>query len=102
MGSGAARIAVGGYEGTGVAFNIEGEKVDFQPKKIEILRVGTPDKSEWVEGMDDSSMVLTTGSTGVRTEVTVGGLYPRPGGFRVGVHASINTAGDTYRYVAHE
>lgn len=102
MGSGVSRTAVGAYVGTGAALEIKAEKVDFQPRKIDIFRVGTPDRAEWVEGMADASMILTTGSTGVRTEVAANGLSPLTNGFGVGTDPSINTNGDTYRYVAHE
>lgn len=102
MSSGVSRVAVGAYVGTGAALEVKAEKVDFQPKKVEILRVGTPDKAEWVEGMADDSLILTTGATGVRTEVAANGITPLTSGFGVGTHASLNTLGETYRYVAWE
>jgi hypothetical protein len=102
MGSGVSRTAVGAYVGTGASLDVKAEKVDFKPRKVEIFREGTPDKGEWVEGMADDSFVLTTGSTGVRTEVTANGITPLTSGFTVGTHASLNTDGDVYRYVAHE
>jgi hypothetical protein len=102
MSSGVSRTAVGAYVGTGAVLEIKAEKVDFQPRKVEVFRVGTPDKVEWVEGMDDDSLILTTGSTGVRTEVAANGVTPLTSGFSVGTHPSLNTSGDTYRYVAYE
>lgn len=102
MSSGVSRVAVGAYVGTGAALEIKGEKVDFKPRKVEIYRVATPDKGEWVEGMEDDSLLLTTGSTGVRTEVAAAGITPLTSGFGVGTHASLNTLNDTYRYVAFE
>lgn len=102
MSSGVSRTAVGAYVGTGALLRIEKEKVDFRPRHVKIYRVGTPDLAEWVEEMDDDSMLLTTGSTGVRTEVATQAITPLLTGFSVGTNASINTSGDTYRYVAHE
>lgn len=103
MSSGVSRVAVGTYEGTGVAQSIYKEKVDFKPRKVEIHRIDTAiDKAEHVEGMDDASMLLTTGSTGVRTLVASNGITLLSTGFQVGTAAQINNSGDTYRYVAWE
>jgi hypothetical protein len=103
MSSGVSRVAVGAYVGTGALQEIKAEKIDFKPRKVEIHRMTTAiDKAEWVEGMDDDSMLLTTGSTGVRTLVTTAAIIPLTSGFSVGTAAQINNAGDTYRYVAWE
>lgn len=103
MSSGVSRCVVGAYVGTGALQNIYGEKVDFEPRKIEIHRMTTAiDKAEFVEGMADNSMLLTTGSTGVRTLVTTQAITPLSSGFSVGTNAAINNAGDTYRYVCWE
>lgn len=103
MSSGVSRVAVGAYVGTGAALEIKGEKVDFKPRKIEIHRVETNiDKAEWVEGMDDDSMLLTTGSTGVRTLVATQAITPLTSGFQLGTNAAVNASGGTYRYVAWE
>lgn len=103
MSSGVSRTAVGGYTGTGVAQEIKGEKIDFQPKKVEIHRMTTAfDKVEWMEGMDEGCGIKTPGAGGARTSLTPNGITPLPSGFRVGVDASVNNAGDTYIYVLHE
>jgi hypothetical protein len=103
MSSGVSRVAVGAYVGTGAPLEIKAEKIDFQPRKVEIHRITTAiDKGEWIEGMDDSSFIKTVGASGVRTLETTGGIYPLISGFRVGTDASLNNAGDTYRYVAWE
>jgi hypothetical protein len=103
MSSGVSRVAAGAYIGTGALLNIEKEKVDFKPRKVEIHRMTTAiDKAEYVEGMDDDSMLLTTGSTGVRTLVATQAITLLDSGFSVGTNAAVNNAGDTFRYVAYE
>jgi hypothetical protein len=103
MSSGVSRVAVGAYVGTGAALEIKGEKVDFKPRKVEIHRVETAiDKFEWVEGMDDGTMLQTVGATGVRTLVATQAITPLTSGFSLGTNAQVNAAGGTYRYVAWE
>jgi hypothetical protein len=102
MSSGVSRTVTGAYIGTGAPLEIKAEKVDFQPRKVEIFRLTPYDKAEWVEGMADSSFLKTDGATGVRSLVTTGGIYPLTSGFKVGADASINTADETYRYVVSE
>jgi hypothetical protein len=103
MSSGVSRTAVGGYTGTGAALEIKGEKVDFKPRKVEIHRMSTAyDKVEWIEDMDDGCGIKTPGAGGARTALGTGGITPLTTGFEVGTDASVNAAGDLYRYVAHE
>lgn len=103
MSSGVSRVAVGAYVGTGAALEIKGEKVDFKPRKIEIHRVETAiDKFEWLEGMDDASMLQTVGSTGVRTLVATAAITPEVSGFSLGTNAQVNASGGIYRYVCWE
>ncbi len=103
MGSGVSRTATGGYVGTGAQQDIKGEKIDFSPRKIEIHRMTTAlDKAEFLDEMAADSMLLTTGSTGVRTLVVTQAITLLPSGFRLGTNASINNLDDTYRYVAYE
>ena len=103
MSSGVSRVAVGAYVGTGAALEIKGEKVDFQPRKVEIHRIDSAqDKAEWIEGMADASFLKTAGGTGVRSLVVVQGITPLTSGFEVGTDASVNNSGDLFRYVAWE
>lgn len=103
MGSGVSRVAVGAYVGTGALKTISEEKIGFKPRKVEIHRMTTAiDKAEHLEGMADASMLLTTGSTGVRTLVTTQAITLLNTGFSVGTDATVNNATDTYRYVAWE
>jgi hypothetical protein len=103
MSCGVSRTAVGSYVGTGAALDIKAEKVDFSPRKVEIFRMTTAqDKAEWVEGMDDDSMLLTAGGTGVRSLVATQAITPLASGFQLGTNAAVNNSGDTYRYIAHE
>jgi hypothetical protein len=103
MSSGVSRTAVGGYVGTGVAQQIKAEKVDFQPRKVEIHRMTTAfDKVEWMEGMDVGCGIKTPGAGGARTSLSPNGVTPLTSGFEVGTDASVNNVGDTYIYVAHE
>ncbi len=103
MSSGVSRVKEGSYIGTGVSRSIDGEKLGFRPRKVEIHRITTAiDKAEFIEGMAALSMLLTTGSSGVRTLVTSQGITLKADGFTVGTAAQINNATDEYRFVAWE
>jgi len=103
MASGVTRVVMGQYVGTGAALDIDGDKVGFRPKKVEIHRRTTAiDKAEHVDGMADASMYLTTGSTGVRTLVTTQAITLKADGFTLGTAAQVNNATDTYDYVCWE
>lgn len=103
MSSGVSRTAVGAYVGTGALQEIKGEKIDFQPRMIEIHRIDTAqDKAEWIEEMADASFLKTAGATGIRSLVTAQGITPLTSGFSVGTDASLNTLDESYRYVAWE
>lgn len=103
MSSGVSRTAVGGYVGNGTTQDIHGERIDFQPKKVEIHRMETAfDKVEWMEGVDEGCGIKTPGAGGARVSTTPNGITPLPDGFRVGSDAGVNAVGDRYVYVASE
>lgn len=103
MASGVSRVKSGQYVGTGAALDVIGDKVGFRPKKVEIHCLTTNiDKAEHIAGMDDASMLLTTGSTGVRTLVTTAAITLEDSGFSVGTAAAVNTSGSVYAYTCWE
>lgn len=99
-------MASGGNRSFQDAFTATGASMDrlvcgFKPRRVVVENVSSGVMFVWRDTMADASAVKTA-ANGARTFVTVAGITPLTGGFRLGADASINIAGQTLHVIAEE
>jgi len=106
MSSSDNRVRFGSYTADTNARTID--TLSFQPKVVVVQNeASTFDMVYWQEGMDDDAAFLTTGTTGVRSVLTSGGITVGTnetnnfGSFTIGTGGAIQAAGKV-RWTAYE
>lgn len=104
MGSGASKVAMGSYLGTGAEQHVLA--VGFTPSYLKIVDVTGSTVAEKFAGANDgAAFILSTLAATSTTEVVAtgnGGPEFEAGGFKLGTHAAVNTAARRYYYLAVE
>jgi len=103
MASGASKIAVGSFVGTGASKDVQA--VGFRPKYVKLLNVTGSCQAEWVQGMADASAQKVVDSGAGATDIsliTSGGVTPLADGFTLGADTDLNVSGEMVRYVCFD
>lgn len=102
MASGALRMVCGSLTATGAAIDVD--KIGFRPQRVElVVTAGTKAgvSGFWQETMADAAAHKRL-AAGTGSQVSVNGVTPRAGGFRLGTDADLNNSGDTIHWTAYE
>jgi len=101
MASGAAKVMVGSFKGTGAAIDVR--TVGFRPRHVRVLNIGGLVTGEWIEGMADASAWKSLNHASAQNSfITSNGITPLSNGFTLGADTDLNVSGELCRYVAIE
>jgi hypothetical protein len=95
MASGASRLYAGTYEGTGSALSITAP--GFRPRFVILVNEDDPSFALHIDGMDDDSAL--TQDQGTTAFASSAAVTLTDSGFDLGTNATLNTAGETVRYI---
>lgn len=100
MSSGVQLSKNGAVVGTGADLDVT--TVGYRPRRVELVNEGGLVTAVWTDSMTEGRGFKRV-TAGDMTQMAAGeGITPLANGFRIGVDADVNAAGEKVHWVAHE